>query len=262
MTDNATEWWANLKSITLMVEGETPRLWPPSASEEYRAARMALSEAERALRDQVEAVAAMRRALPQGALLPPYELVEGPAELAADGPERPVSLDALFGEHDQLVLYHLMLHPDDTDACAACSLFVDGLNGVARHVEQHAGLAVVAPAPLPTIRVWARKRGWSRLRFVSSAGTPLLDDLGVQGSRGALFPAFSVHTRSADGVRHTLTQPADFPDGSWRGMDLISPLWNLLDLLPSGRGDWDPDNTYPLIDPAAGGSSAATGVGD
>lgn len=230
-------WWTELKSITLHVEGERPRLWPHGASEEYRAARIALSDAERALRDQVEAVAAQRRALPDGAELANY---------AFTGAAGPVTLDELFGEHDQLVIYHLMLHPEDTAACAACSMFVDGLDGVAHHITQHAGLAVLAPASLPVIRSWAQRRRWRRVPLVSTAGTTFLDDLGVAGSRGALFPSFSVHTRRDGVIRHAVTVPADHPDGSWRGMDLMSPVWNTLDLLPSGRGEWDPDNTYPV----------------
>jgi predicted dithiol-disulfide oxidoreductase (DUF899 family) len=244
------EWWTGLKSITLHVEGESPRLWPESASEEYRRARMELVRAEAALRDQVEAVAAQRRALPPGGPLPAYTFAEGPADLAADGPERPVTLAELFAGHDELVVYHLMLHPEDTAACAACSMFVDGIDGVERHIAQRAGIAVMAPAPLPVLRAWARTRGWTRARLVSCAGTTFLDDLGIAGSRGALFPSFSVHVKDAEGrVRHASTQPADFPDGSMRGMDLMSPVWNVFDLLPSGRGEREPDNTYPLVAP-------------
>jgi predicted dithiol-disulfide oxidoreductase (DUF899 family) len=245
-----TEWWTELKSITLHVEGESPRLWPESASEEYRRARMDLVRAEAALRDQIEAVAAQRRSLPAGGLLPEYTFVEGPVDLDAGDAERPVSLSELFAGHDELVIYHLMLHPEDTAACAACSMFVDGLNGVERHLTQRAGFAVMAPAPLPVLRAWARRRGWARVRPVSCGGTTFLDDLGVAGSRGALFPAFSVHSRDAEGrIRHVTTQPADFPDGTGRGMDLMSPVWNLFDLLPSGRGESEPDNTYPLAPP-------------
>lgn len=235
----AAPWWTELRSITLHVDGETPRLWPAGASPGYREARLALVEAEAALRDQVERVAAMRRALPPGAPLPPYEFTENGG---------PVRLDELFGAHDQLVIYHLMLHPDDAAACAACSMFVDGLDGVERHVAQHTAFAVMAPAPLPVMQAWARTRGWRRVRLVSAAGSGFLDDLGVRGSAGGLFPAFSVHVRVGSEVRHVLTLPADFPDGSARGMDLLSPMWNLLDLLPSGRGDQDPDNTYPVAD--------------
>jgi predicted dithiol-disulfide oxidoreductase (DUF899 family) len=249
-TEAGTQWWTELKSITLHVEGEAPRLWPDGASTDYRRARSELRQAEKRLRDEVESVAAMRRALPPGAPLRTHEFLEGPADLSADGPERPVTLDDLFGDHDELVLYHLMLHPDDSAACAACSMFVDGLDGVERHIAQHTGFAVMAPAPLPALREWARHRGWSRVRLVSVAGTTFLDDLGVAGSRGALFPAFSVHTRDGNGIRHVLTQPADFPDGTGRGMDLLTPVWNLLDLLPSGRGEREPDNSYP-VGPAA-----------
>lgn len=243
----STPWWTELKSITLHVEGESARLWPESAAEEYRRARMELVAAEAELRDRIEAVAAQRRALPPGGELAQYSFVEGPDDLAADAPERSVTLSELFAGHDELVLYHLMLHPEDTNACAACSMFVDGLDGVERHLTRRAGFAVMAPAPLPVLRAWARSRGWRRVRLVSCTGTTFLDDLGVCGSRGALFPAFSVHAKDAEGrIRHVTTQPADFPDGTMRGMDLMSPVWNVFDLLPSGRGDQEPDNTYPL----------------
>ena len=32
--------------------------------------------------------------------------------------------------------------------------------------------------------------------------------------------------------------------GEFRGVDLLSPVWNLFDLLPSGRGDWMPGRDY------------------
>ena len=30
----------------------------------------------------------------------------------------------------------------------------------------------------------------------------------------------------------------------FRGIDLLSPVWNLLDLTPKGRGDWEPSLAY------------------
>ncbi|MQA85341.1 MAG: DUF899 domain-containing protein [Streptosporangiales bacterium] len=252
-----TEWWNELKSITLHVEGEKPPLWNPTASEENRAARLALVEAEVALRDQVEAVAAQRRALPPGPVLPAYEFTEGPVDLSADGPSTPVTLAELFGDHDELVVYHIMFHPDDDAACAMCSLWVDGLHGVSHHITRRAGLAVVGKAPIDKLRAWACRRGWRGLRLVSAYGTSFTTDLGVEGSRGAQVPAVSVFTRDGDEVRHAYIQNADLPDGQGRGIDLISPVWQVLDLLPSGRGDWLPDNTYPgalrgeAVDPIA-----------
>jgi predicted dithiol-disulfide oxidoreductase (DUF899 family) len=247
MTDaeEATEWWTQLKSVTLHVEGEAPPLWSAGASDEYQAARMALVEAEQALSDQVAAVAAQRGALPPGPVLPSYALTEGPIDLSSDGPTRRVALADLFGAHDELVVYHLMFHPDDDAACAMCSLWVDGLHGVAHHITRRAALAVVAKAPIETLRAWGRRRGWHGLRLVSAYGTTFTTDVGTEGSRGGQVPAFSVFTRSAGEVRHAYIQSADFPDGRAGGIDRMSPVWNVFDLLPSGRGDWLPDNTYP-----------------
>jgi predicted dithiol-disulfide oxidoreductase (DUF899 family) len=242
----STEWWTQLKSITLHVEGDPAPMWPAAADEEYRAARRALSEAEQALRDQVEAVAAQRRALPPGPVLPEYLLTEGPSDLSADGPWTTVGLADLFDGHRELVVYHLMFHPDDDTACAMCSLWADGLRGVAHHITQRSGLAVIAKAPIDKLRAWGRRRGWEGLRLVSAYDSSFNADLGIEGSRGGQWPAVSVFVKDGERVRHAYTRSSDFPDGSERGMDLISPVWNVFDLLPSGRGEWLPELFYGM----------------
>ncbi len=242
-----TEWWTELKSITLHVETDPTPLWASGASSDYRVARRALLDAEIALRDQAEAVAAQRRALPPGPVLPEYTFAEGPRDLAADDPSGSVTLAELFGAHDELVVYHLMFHPEDDAACAMCSMWVDGFRGVAPHLARRAGLAVIAKAPLGKLRAWGRRRGWHGLRLVSAFDEPgFLTDLGVEGSRGGQFPAVSVFTRDGNRVRHSYLQSADFPDRTGRGIDLLCPVWPMLDLLPSGRGEWLPDNTVPV----------------
>jgi len=240
-----TDWMTQLKSITLHVDGELPRMWPDDASENYRDARLALLDAEVALRDQIEAVAAQRRALPPGPAMPDYELSEGPIDLTTDAPSTTVGLADLFGDHDELIVYHLMFHPDDDAACPMCSMWVDGLHGVSHHIARRAGLAIIAKAPIHKLRAWGRHRGWHGLRLVSAYGTSFTTDLGTEGSRGGQSPAVSVFARHQEQVRHVYTQHADFPDGRGRGIDLLSPVWHLWDLLPSGRGDWYPDNAYP-----------------
>lgn len=206
------------------------------ASDEYRAARLALADAEARLSDAIEAVAAQRRELPPGPVVPDYQLTEGPLDLSAEGPYNPVTLMELFGDHDELIVYHIMFHPEDDTACAACSMFVDGLHGVSHHIMRRAALAVVGKAPVDKLRAWARQRGWQGLRVASAAGTSFTTDLGTEGSRGGQFPCFSVFTRHGNQLRHAYIQCADFPDGRPRGIDLMSPVWNTFDLLPSGRG--------------------------
>lgn len=238
--------WMQLKSIALWDGVDLPeRLWPDDASNGYVAARRALAEAEMSLRDQAEEVARLRRALPPGAVVGDYALTEGPRDLTRDEPVLTTTLQELFGGHDELVVYHLMFHPDDDDACAMCALWVDGLHGVSHHITRRAGLAVIGKAPLDKLRRFARRRGWDGLRIVSSHGTSFNADLAVEAPNGAQVPAVSTFVREGDEVRHVQTRPADYPDGSVRGMDLISPVWNVFDLLPSGRGEWLPDNTYP-----------------
>lgn len=228
--------WERLKSITLHVPGEAQRAWLENASDEYVAARHELGKAEAALRDQVETVAELRRALPPGAPIGDYELLEGPRDLSADEPVQRTKLRDLFGDHDELIVYHLMFHPDDDEACPMCSLWVDGLHGVSHHIVRHASFAVIGKAPLPKLRAWARRRE-----------STFNADMNVEGSKGGQMATASVFVRDGDQVRHSVSSHPDIVGSSTRnrGMDLLSPIWGAFDLLPNGRGDWLAENDYP-----------------
>lgn len=236
-------WWEQLKSVTLHDDTEpAPQLWPDGASDDYIESRLALRDAEMALRDQIEHVASLRRSLPAGTLVTDYALTEGPHDLDLDTPIRSVGLRDLFGDHDTLVIYHLMFHPDDDEACAMCSLWVDGFPGVVRQIEARTAFAVVARAPIGKLRAWGRRRNWHGLRLVSSDGSTFSRDMHFEAARGGQWPCFAVFSRDGDIIYHRLTQCADLPIGE-RGNDLLSPVWNIFDLLPQGRGDWLPDNS-------------------
>jgi predicted dithiol-disulfide oxidoreductase (DUF899 family) len=255
VTTGSNPRWMSLKSIALHSPTDPPHeLWPAGASDGYVAARRALDEAEVALRDQVNEVAAQRRALPPGPVLPDYGLIEGPRDLDAEGPARaaesggsaaPVSLLDLFGAHETLVVYHLMFHPDDDQSCPMCALWIDGLHGVSHHLARRTAFAVVAKAPIGKLRQWARQRGWHGLRIVSSHDSTFNEDLRVETPSGGQWPAVSVFRREGDVVHHVVTQSAAFLDGSDNGIDLLSPVWHVEDLLPQGREEWLPDNDYP-----------------
>lgn len=233
---------------------EIAPMWPVGSSPEYIAARVELARSERVLHDQIEAVAAARRKMPAGPVLADYVLAEGPAALSADEPVRGTSLRELFGDHDTLFVYHLMFHPDDDAACPMCSMWVDGFQGVSRHLAQHTAVAVIGKAGLPKLRGWARRRGWTDLRILSSHGTTFNADLHAETADGAQRPMASVLVRDGERVRHFYTLPADFLDDAEGGMDQLSPVWNILDLLPGGRGDWYAGNDYA----GGAGDNAAT----
>src|SRR4030081_3541012 len=138
-------------------------------STEYAGRRDELRLAEIELMRQRERVAELRRALPPGAVVEDYRFLEGPPDLAAgDEPVREVRLSELFTGPDRpLVVYHLMYGKRQETPCPMCTLWIDGLNGVARHLEQNVDFAVVAAAEPRALRDHARGRGWHNLRLLS-----------------------------------------------------------------------------------------------
>ncbi len=224
----------------------TPFEWQ---SDDYRRAREALLAAERALRDQREQVAALRRSLPAAVLDRDYEFAEGPADLADDGSSglRWTRLSDLLPEDGRdLMLVHFMYGPDDARPCPMCSMWADGYNAVARHVAQKAALVLVAKGEIGKFRAWGHARGWTGLRLLSSRDSSFNADFGVEAEDGkAQYPGVSVFSRGNDGrIRHFYTATAFLGPGQLRGLDLFSPVWHLLDLLPGGRGDWMPKLDY------------------
>jgi predicted dithiol-disulfide oxidoreductase (DUF899 family) len=135
----------------------------PGESAEYRKARNALLDQEMELRRQVERVAAQRRTLPAGGVIPEDYRFEG-----SDGPVR---LSELFSDgKDTLAIYSFMFGPEREQACSGCTHFLDGLDGMAGHIEQRINFVVVAKSPLSRILALARERGWRRLNLLSTAG--------------------------------------------------------------------------------------------
>src|SRR5262249_7924769 len=100
----------------------------PNESGEYRAARDRLPAGEKDLREQAQAVAALRRELPPGGVVAEDSVFEG-----ADGEVR---LSELFGDYDTLVIYSFMFPrtADDDTPCWSCSSILDSLDGAARHL--------------------------------------------------------------------------------------------------------------------------------
>jgi predicted dithiol-disulfide oxidoreductase (DUF899 family) len=213
----------------------------PNESVKYRAKRNELLRAEMDLRTHVERVAALRRKLPLGGDVHEDYLFEG-----TDGP---VKLSELFGKHDTLVLYNFMYGPRMKEACPMCTAMLDSLNGAAEHLGQRVGLAMVAKSPIERIQDFARERGWDQLRLVSSADNSFNRDYQGETANGDQMPMLHVFTRRNGKVHHFWASEMLFPPGvrgqHSRHVDMIWPLWNVLDLVPAGRGsDWIPRLSY------------------
>lgn len=217
-------------------------------SEQYGKVRDKLLAAEIALKNQRETVAALRRDLPLDTEVEDYPFHEGPRDLAETGPVREVRLSGLFDDPDKpLVIYQFMYGGAQEKPCPMCALWTDGLNGVAHHIRQSVNFAVAARAPVETFRELARERGWTGLRLLSSDGSSFKQDFRFETGDGGQLPGFSVFVRRPDGgIRHFYSGSAilDGAKGEFRGIDMLNPVWNLMDLLPAGRGDWMPRASY------------------
>jgi predicted dithiol-disulfide oxidoreductase (DUF899 family) len=213
-----------------------------SESPEYAARRDELRLAEIALMRQQEEVAALRRSLPAGPAIDDYTFAEGPSRLEdGDTPATTVRLSELFSSPDRtLVIYHLMYGKGQTSPCPMCTLWIDGFNGVAHHLARNLDFAVAAAADLPLLRAHARSRGWDRIRLLSCGESSFKFDLGSEDANGDQDSTISVFTLGADGTpRHFYTaHPSMSDEIDQRGIDLLCPVWNVLDLIPQGRGDW------------------------
>jgi predicted dithiol-disulfide oxidoreductase (DUF899 family) len=211
-------------------------------SAEYATAREELRQAEVELMRHRERVAGLRRRMPPGPVVDDYAFEEGPADLrAGDAPEQTVRLSELFTRPGrELVIYHLMYGKKQTEPCPMCTMWIDGLNGTARHVAQNVDLAIVAAASLPELRAHARNRQWTNLRLLSAGSSTFKYDLGSEDAEGNQDSTVSVFTRDDDGsVRHFYSaHPRMSEDIDQRGIDLLSPVWHVLDLTRHGRGDW------------------------
>jgi predicted dithiol-disulfide oxidoreductase (DUF899 family) len=120
---------------------------------EYRKLRNQLLEAEMALKDQRESVAALRRRLPMGpAVATDYVFREGPADILDEAPGqfKDVRLSDLFAPgKDRLIVDHMMWGATDISACPMCA---DGYNAVEASLHpgpngnpNHRGLDLFSP---------------------------------------------------------------------------------------------------------------------
>ena len=221
----------------------------PNESEEYLLKRDELRRAEIDLRKERERVAELRRQLPQGPAVEDYVFEEVSAKLdAGDTPVRKTRLSELFTNPDRsLVIYHLMFGKKQTKPCPMCTAWIDGFNGVAHHLAQNLDLAIVSAADLPSLRNHARERGWNRLRLLSGGSSTFKYDLGSEDKEGNQDSAISVFTRDSDGtIRHSYTgHPWLATDTTERGIDELTPIWNVMDLTRQGRRAFYAKLEYP-----------------
>ncbi|HEX8857292.1 MAG TPA: DUF899 family protein [Thermoleophilaceae bacterium] len=245
--------------------GRTMAIAFPGESAEYRAARDRLLEQEVALRRATEEVAAARRELPPGGVVPEDYVFQ---EAGEGGNATDVRLSELFAPgKDSLAIYSFMFPRDPSDPrhgpetgqsallpliegpCPSCTAMLDQLDGAAEHVSQRLNFAVTANAPLSRVITFANERGWRRLRLLSSAANSYSRDYHGETADGSPRPMLNVFHREGGTIRHfwgseLLYAPSE-PGQDPRHVGTLEPLWNFFDLTPEGRpSDWEEQLSY------------------
>jgi len=241
---------ARRKPTAQAATGSASSIRFPNESAAYRRARDKLLAAEHALRREIENVAMLRRRLPPGGAVPEdYVFDEIARDLGAHTTQQ-VALSELFALPEaSLVLYSFMYGPDMAAPCPMCTSILDALDGEAPHIAQRINFAIVAKSPIERVCDLAQERGWRNLRLLSSAGNSYNRDYHGETASGAQMPCLNVFEKRGGRVHHFTASELLYatPDRGMdhRHVDMIWPLWNMLDFTREGRGtSWYPKLRY------------------
>jgi predicted dithiol-disulfide oxidoreductase (DUF899 family) len=209
-------------------------------SADYRSARTALLTEEIELRRRIQRVAEQRRALPSGPVAKDYRFLD------EQGNE--LGLADLFGRHDTLFAYFWMFGPQRARPCPMCTSFVGSLDVPAPDIEQRLAIAILGRSPVARQLAFARERGWQNLKFYQIVGDDYARDTHALSDQGE-GASVVVWRREGDEVRlfwaaEGGAETADPGFDPHLAPD-PTPLWNILDWTPAGRGaDWYPKLEY------------------
>lgn len=158
------------------------------------------------------------------------------------------ALSELFGGHTQLLVFHFMFGPEDTEGCPGCSFMAHHVDDA---VEQRdVAFLAASRGPLERLDAYKRRMGWS-FPWVSSLGSDFNVDFAVfteEERRTGTGFNFGSQRRANLNVRHDeLHGLSAFALGDGdvshtysyydRGTDVLHGTSQLLDRAPKGRGD-------------------------
>ncbi len=213
-------------------------------SDAYAKARQTLIAAE------IEARRTLGRLAKQVQALPAGPAIEGDY-VFHDTNGSALKLGDLFGEHDTLVLYHWMYGPERERPCPMCTNLLGPLAANAADIRQRTALAVVGRSTVERQTAFARERGWSdAMPLYQAQGDAFSLAIGaLDPDSGSEMPALLVLKKDGDAVRlhwmGEITMEMADPGQDPRGAVDLAPLWNVLDLTPTGRApDWYPKLAY------------------
>jgi predicted dithiol-disulfide oxidoreductase (DUF899 family) len=210
--------------------------------DEWLTARKKLLEEEKEVTLQQDALSARRRELP---------MVKLDKNYVFEGPQGKTTLLEAFDGRRQLIVYHFMFSPDDTEGHNSCSLLVDNISHEEHLHALDTTIALVSRAPLNKLTPFKHRMGWT-VPWYSSFGSDFNYDFHVTNDEAVApveynykdkatliekgtpwyssgeWQGLSVFLRHGDDVYHTYSAYE-------RGLDALVNTYTYLDLTPLGR---------------------------
>ncbi|MEO6701171.1 MAG: DUF899 domain-containing protein [Jatrophihabitantaceae bacterium] len=214
------------------------------SADEWLAARTQLLAEEKEVTRRIDALNANRRRLPMVRVDKPYRFV---------GAEGEVGLGDMF-KGRQLIIQHVMFHPDWDAVCGACTASVEEMSDkLLEHLDaRETTFVLVSRAPYEKLAASQQVTGWT-IPWYSSLGSDFNYDFDVtmdpavkppiynyrplpwevKPGAGQEQPGLSCFLRDGDDIFHTYSTYA-------RGTDQLGGGYTFLDLTALGRQEeWE-----------------------
>lgn len=143
-----------------------------------------------------------------------------------------ISLNDLFGEHDELILIHNM-----GKKCPYCTLWADGLMGSYQYLISRASVALVSPDKYDEMKMFKDSRNWkfqcvsaSETTFTADMGFSFINEKGVE----SFMPGFSTFYKKEGKI---FRNSMDF----FGPGDFYAPIWHMFDMLKYSDKAWRPN---------------------
>jgi predicted dithiol-disulfide oxidoreductase (DUF899 family) len=207
--------------------------------DEWIRARKELLAKEKKLTHERDVLSEERRNLPW---------VKVDKDYVFDSPNGKVTLKELFGDKNQLVIYHFMFGPGWEQGCPSCSMVADTFDGIRVHLSaRDVSFVAISRAKLSEIEAFKNRMGWT-FKWLSSFNNDFNNDFRVSFTKEELdkgkvdynytfqefsdeAPGLSVFFKDPGGnIFHTYSTYG-------RGLDTLLHPYNYLDLVPKGRDE-------------------------
>jgi predicted dithiol-disulfide oxidoreductase (DUF899 family) len=144
------------------------------------------------------------------------------------------SISALFHEKEYLLVVHNM-----GVGCTYCTLWADGFNGIADHLDDAFSFVVATPDSFEVMKSFADARLW-KFQMISAKNTTFFEDMGFatkKDEKTYYMPGYSLFQKNNDGSISRIAMDYFGPGDSY------SSIWHMLSFLPK-EFQWSPKKSY------------------